>query len=119
MNTLNLKMYGFLPNIGLTRRNLLFVLLWLRPRNTFLAGSPMAQPSYLCSVLFARAPVLGLCFFVSVNTFSTDRTERSCFEPHLELVRRVVRVRPLERGQGKPAHHGRNPCHLQSRLRLF
>jgi len=24
-------------------------------------------PSYLCSVLFARAPVLGHCFFVSVN----------------------------------------------------
>jgi len=32
-----------------------------------LAGSPMGQPSYLCSVLFARAPVLGLCFFVSVS----------------------------------------------------
>jgi len=27
----------------------------------------MGQPSYLCSVLFARAPVLGLCFFVSVK----------------------------------------------------
>jgi len=27
----------------------------------------MGQPSYLCSVLFARAPVLGLCFFVSVT----------------------------------------------------
>ena len=38
-----------------------------------LAGSPMREPSYLCSVLFARAPVLGLCFFVSykpsVNLF--------------------------------------------------
>ena len=27
----------------------------------------MGQPSYVCRVLFARAPVLGLCFFVSVN----------------------------------------------------
>jgi len=36
-----------------------------------LAGFPMGQPSYLCSrVLFARAPVLGLCFFVSVNIYS-------------------------------------------------
>jgi len=32
-----------------------------------LAGSPIGQPSCLCSVLLARAPVLGLCFFVSVN----------------------------------------------------
>jgi len=27
----------------------------------------MGWPSYLCSVLFARAPVLGLYFFVSVT----------------------------------------------------
>jgi len=27
----------------------------------------MGQPSYLCSVLFARAPVFGLCFLVSVK----------------------------------------------------
>jgi len=27
----------------------------------------MGSPSYLCSVLFARAPVLGLRFFVSVS----------------------------------------------------
>jgi len=27
----------------------------------------MGWPSYLCGVLFARAPVLGLCFFVSVK----------------------------------------------------
>jgi len=31
-----------------------------------LAGSPMGSPSYLCRVLFTRAPVLGLRFFVSV-----------------------------------------------------
>jgi len=31
-----------------------------------LAGTPMGWPSYLCSVLFARAEVLGLRFFVSV-----------------------------------------------------
>jgi len=28
----------------------------------------MGQPSYLCSVSFARAPVVGLSFFVSMNT---------------------------------------------------
>jgi len=27
----------------------------------------MGKPSYLCSVLFVRAPVLGLRFFVSVT----------------------------------------------------
>jgi len=27
----------------------------------------MGQPSYLCRVLFVRAPVLELCFLVSVN----------------------------------------------------
>jgi len=27
----------------------------------------MGQPSYLCSVLSARAPVLGRCFFVSMT----------------------------------------------------
>jgi len=25
--------------------------------------------TYICSVLFARAPVLGLCFFVSVDNY--------------------------------------------------
>ena len=34
MNTLALNMYVFLSNTGLTRRNTLFVCLWLRPRNT-------------------------------------------------------------------------------------
>jgi len=28
----------------------------------------MGKPGYLCSVFFACAPVLGLCFFVSVDT---------------------------------------------------
>ena len=31
-----------------------------------LAGSPMGWPKYSCRILFARAPVLGLCFCVSV-----------------------------------------------------
>jgi len=35
----------------------------------------MGQPSYVCSVLFARVPVLGLCFFVSVS-FGLTRIER-------------------------------------------
>jgi len=33
----------------------------------------MESTSYLCSVLVACAPVLGLCFFVSVITYSTCR----------------------------------------------
>jgi len=41
-----------------------------------LAGSLMGQPSYLCSVLFARAPVLGLCFFVSVMSLGEDDLAR-------------------------------------------
>jgi len=42
-----------------------------------LAGSPMGWPSYLCRVLFARAPVLGLCFFVSVNALLDHRLQRA------------------------------------------
>jgi len=34
MNTLTLHVYVFLSNIGFTRRNTLFVFLWLRRRNT-------------------------------------------------------------------------------------
>jgi len=40
-----------------------------------LAGSPMGWPSYLCSVLCARAPVLGLCFFVSVKRHTKEKPE--------------------------------------------
>jgi len=29
----------------------------------------MGKPIYLCSVMFARAPVFELCFFVSVEPF--------------------------------------------------
>jgi len=35
----------------------------------------MGWPSYLCRVLFARAPVLGLSFFVSVNADASDFEE--------------------------------------------
>jgi len=34
MNTVTLNMNMFLPNTGFTRRNTLFIFLWLRPRNT-------------------------------------------------------------------------------------
>jgi len=34
MNTLTLNMYVFLSKTGLTRRNTLFIFVWLRPRNT-------------------------------------------------------------------------------------
>jgi len=81
MNTVPLNRQMFLPNTGLARRNTVFIFLWPRPRDTHalcLAGSPMGQPSYLCSGLFARAPVLGLCFFVSVNTYSTRRQTARC-----------------------------------------
>ena len=46
-----------------------------------LAGSPMGQPSYSCSVLFARAPVLGLCFFVSVTRDESDPDEYRSSSP--------------------------------------
>ena len=41
-----------------------------------LAGSPMGQPSCLCRVLFARAPVLGLCFLVSVKKTRRGRLNK-------------------------------------------
>ena len=34
MNTLTLNMYMFLSNTGFTRRNTVFIFVWLRPRNT-------------------------------------------------------------------------------------
>ena len=34
MNTVTLNMYMILSNTGFTRRNALFIFLWLRPRNT-------------------------------------------------------------------------------------
>jgi len=34
------------------------------------------KPNYLCRVLFARAPVFGLCFFVSVRSPDLDRRQR-------------------------------------------
>jgi len=37
-------------------------------------GSTVGQPSSVHSVLFARAPVLGLCFFVSVTGGRVLRT---------------------------------------------
>jgi len=37
------------------------------PRHRRPLPKDVGQPSYLCSVLFARAPVLGLCFCVSVT----------------------------------------------------
>ena len=33
----------------------------------------MEQPSYLCSVLSARALVLGLCFLVAMNEVQMER----------------------------------------------
>jgi len=44
----------------------------LRPCEFCLAGSPMGQHCYLCSVLFTRAPVLGLSFFVSIKHSDAD-----------------------------------------------
>jgi len=60
MNTVTLNMHIAMSYAGLTRQNTVFVFWLLRPRNMY-------------SVLFARAPVLGLCYFVSVNTYSTRR----------------------------------------------
>ena len=34
MNTVTLNMKMFLSNRGFTRRNAVFILVWLRPRNT-------------------------------------------------------------------------------------
>ena len=34
MNTITLNMNMFLSNTGFTKQNTLFILLWLRPRNT-------------------------------------------------------------------------------------
>ena len=34
MSTVPLNIYTFLSNTGFTRRNTLFIFLWLRPRNT-------------------------------------------------------------------------------------
>ena len=34
MNTVPLNMNMFLSNTGFTRRNTLFIFMWLRPRNT-------------------------------------------------------------------------------------
>ena len=34
MNTVTLNKYMVLPNTGFTRRNTLFIFVWLRPRNT-------------------------------------------------------------------------------------
>ena len=34
MNTVTLKMNIFLSNLGFTRRNTVFIFMWLRPRNT-------------------------------------------------------------------------------------
>ena len=34
MNTVTLNMNMFLSNAGFTRRNALFIFVWLRPRNT-------------------------------------------------------------------------------------
>jgi len=50
----------------------------------------MGSPSYLCSVLFARAPVFGLCFYVSVRmqirrTCSTVRSAPSRAPPPLSV----------------------------------
>ena len=35
MNTATLNRYMFLSNTGFTRRNMLFIFVWLRPRNTY------------------------------------------------------------------------------------
>jgi len=34
VNTLTLNMYGFLSYTGFTRRNMVFIFVWLRHRNT-------------------------------------------------------------------------------------
>jgi len=38
----------------------------------------MEWPSSLCSIFFARAPVLGLCFFVPVIVYLAMGTYRAC-----------------------------------------
>jgi len=55
--------------------------------------------SYLCRVLLARAPVLGLCFIVSVNTDSMCRGL-----PGFTRYRRG-RARASERGGGGGGAH--------------
>ena len=46
------------------------------------AGSPMGQPSYVCRLLFARAPVLGRCFAPYCTRSPSMPPQRICREAH-------------------------------------
>jgi len=48
----------------------------LRAKKIYTQHTPLSGGLVLCGVLFARAPVLGLCFFVSVNAHK----ESQCLE---------------------------------------
>jgi len=66
-----------------------------------LAGSPIGQPSYLCRIVFARAPVVGRCFFVSVSELHQYRAASHRCAPYAPALANMARIlakqgRPLQ-----------------------